>query len=61
MVSISPPGLVVLELALHQKLRSNGIRDKVYQHVYLIFKLSVAIRLTLECLDTPFDKIDKTA
>ena len=28
-----PPVLVVLELALHQKLRSNGIRDKVYQHV----------------------------
>ena len=28
-----PPGLVVLELALHQKLRSNGIRDKAYQYV----------------------------
>ena len=27
-----PPVLVVLELALHQKLSSNGIRDKVYQH-----------------------------
>ena len=32
-IHITPPVLVVLELALHQKLRSNGIRDKVYQHV----------------------------
>ena len=46
--------LVVIELELHQnsKAMEPGTKGN---------KLPAAIRLTLGCLDTPFDKIDKTA
>ena len=52
-----PPVLVVLELALHQKLKKQWNQGQGVLTRIVMFKLSVAIRLTLECLYTPFDKI----